>query len=189
MWLLTLRCTAFPYCSLEDNTDLRYLKLQTYISLDVDAEMPRLLAERFPQARLGLTLPAQWGLGEKWARYTQQLRADLATMESHRLEHLVVQINIALFDLYLKQDVRHFMDIMRNKMHVEPRVHELMRRRRFDRLRCVDVILDMRHDQLPHKLCMRWTPKSVDPVVQELFRPWCERGIVKFSKFFRLPVE
>lgn len=181
---------GFPHCSLENNTDLRYLELHTHVSLDVETHVkdsPQIW-KRFRDAHMrpGMVLPAQWGLAEKWAAGAREVRADLATVRSHRLEHLVVHLNIALFDLYLKQDVRACMDMIANRMHAQQPPHDAMRGPYFDNLRRVDVILHVKHDTLSHKLCARWTPLSVDPVVRELFRPWCERGIVKFSKFLRL---
>ena len=157
--------------------------MHTYVSLDVDADVPMWKSLNI---RPALVLPAQFGLAEKWAAGAREVRTDLMTVRSHQLEHLVIHLNIMLFDLYLKQNVSAYMDMIATKMRANPRPHDIMRRPFFDNLRRVDVILDMRHDQLPHKLCVQWTPISVDPVVRELFRPWCERGIVKVSRFFRL---
>lgn len=194
---------GFPHCSLKSSTDLRYLDLNVYISLDVDVTVPNdhsyvafaqaqqaAITQELPLARQGLVMPAQCGIAEKWGRCARELCTDLLQVRSSRLEHLVVHLNLALCDLYLKSDVHMFMDLIMNNMHaVLPRPHDIMRRRDFDSLRCVDVIFNMRHNELSHELCARYTPTSVDPVVRELFRPWCERGIVKFSKIFRLPNE
>ena len=91
-----------------------------------------------------------------------------------------------LLDLYLEQDVQAFKDVIASKVHERSCPLDTMHRRYFDGLQRVDVALDMRHDQLPHKLCTQWVPISVDPVVHELFGPWCEHGIVEFSKIFRM---
>lgn len=174
------------------NTDLRYLELHTYVILYIDADVPEGvdLTEKFSESRLGLMIPAQFGLALRWGFGVRQVHQDLMAVRSFRVEHVVIHLNILLFDLYLKQDVRMFMEMVTSGLNwTQPHLHDVMRRQYFNRLRRVDIILDMRHDKLSHELCTRYTPISVDPVVQELFKPWCERGIVKLSKIFRLPKE
>lgn len=161
--------------------DLRFLSVCVYVNLDMEEGLN--IPER--GFRAGMALPAEFGLMCKWSKAVHELHQDLASVKSYRIGHIVIHLNISLYDLYLKHDVSKFMDTLSPGLRCSG-PFEVMQRGFFDKLRRVDVIQNMRHDKLARGLCVRFTPLSVDPIVQEIFKPWSERGIVRVSKVFRV---
>ena len=160
---------GYPHINFAHNTELQSLKLCLFISFK-------------PQPDAALSPAATDTM--QWLSAADALQSDLSTVRSRKLEFITVHLSITLYGYLISQKSSASPQQFRASPSASA-LHGVMIRPYFDALKRVDVVLDIEYNNKPREVWEEYIPRVVEPLVCEMFEPWTERDIVRFTRTVR----